>query len=281
MVKFLDITLKNSVGEISLGKYKDYRIEEITGLESTNRDINIDSNYRADGGKVRYRKLRERDIGIKAEFKGVDSTDERQKLIKMFNSKEPLQLIAYRGQITRTIECEIDSFKFETENIYEPLEISLDLVGADPYLTDENDKLVDIVTWTGGFTFPLKLPFKLRQRGTTKINILNEGHIETPVKIRFKGPAVNPKILNSTTGDYIRVNKTLTSDDTLIINTAFGNKTVEIEKADGTIENAFNYIDLSSTFFSLNVGDNIIEYSCDSLEPSGVQIFYRNKYYGI
>ena len=278
---FFKMTIKNSIGEINLGKYEEYRIEEVEGLESIARDINIDDNYRADGGKVKYRKLKERDISLKADFKGINPEEERQKLIRMFNSKETLILMVYRYNTVRIIECEVDSFKLPVSNIYEPLELQLDLIAPNPYFEDENEKLVDLINWIDGVSFPIKLPFKLKQKGTTRVNVINEGHIETPLTIYFKGPAKNPKVINSTTGEFIRVKRDLTADDTLIINTEFGNKTVEILKLDGSIENAFNYIDLSSTFFRLKPGNNILEYSTDSLEPSGVQIRYKNKYSGI
>ena len=51
---------------------------------------------------------------------------------------------------------------------------------------------------------------------------------------------INPKILNSTTGEFIQVNRELTSEDTLYINTQYRNKKVEIER-NGVKINAFNY----------------------------------------
>lgn len=45
---------------------------------------------------------------------------------------------------------------------------------------------------------------------------------------------------------------------------------------------AFDYIDLSSRFFSLQVGDNVIEYASENgLAPQNVEIYYKNRYLGV
>src|SRR5699024_4879170 len=129
--------------------------------------------------------------------------------------------------------------------------------------------------------FPFSLPFTLKQRGETRQNIYNQGDVETPVEIIFRGPALNPKVINHTTGEFIKVDRELTSDDVLYITTHFGNKKVEME-SNGVRENVFHYIDLDSTFFSLVVGDNMIEYTTeDELISQGVEIRYYNRYLGV
>ena len=73
----------------------------------------------------------------------------------------------------------------------------------------------------------------------------------------------------------------LTSDDILYISTMFRNKVVEIETENGR-EDAFNYIDLGTTFFYLQVGDNMLEYSTENdLNPQSVTISYRKRYLGV
>ena len=44
----------------------------------------------------------------------------------------------------------------------------------------------------------------------------------------------------------------------------------------------FDYIDLASQFFSLQAGDNVIEYASENgLDPQNVEIRYRNRYIGV
>lgn len=82
------------------------------------------------------------------------------------------------------------------------------------------------------------------------------------------------------TGEFIRVNRTIEEGYKLIINTAFGNKRVEIIAPDGTVTNAFHYIDLDSTFFSLDVGNTKIGFIADGGNPE-VYVTYKNRYLSV
>ena len=133
----------------------------------------------------------------------------------------------------------------------------------------------------GGLKFPLRLPTIFAHRGYQRV-FENVGDVPTPVQIEFKGPAQNPTIFNRTTGEFIAVNRELGPDDILFIDTAFGQKRVEIQRANGESENAFNYIDLASSFFQLELGDNLIEYSSNNDSTlTRVRVSYRNRYVGI
>ncbi|MNJ51482.1 Phage tail protein [compost metagenome] len=130
--------------------------------------------------------------------------------------------------------------------------------------------------------FSLRLPTQFAfsaYRGT----FVNSGDVETPVEIHYKGPATNPVVESETTGEYIKVNYELTAEDTLIINTAFGNKRVEVLNDDGTRTNVFHWIDLGSTFFQLQPGRNMLKYGSDyesEQAAATVMIYWYNKYLG-
>ncbi|MBP3930428.1 MAG: phage tail family protein, partial [Peptostreptococcaceae bacterium] len=205
--------------------------------------------------------------------------EQRQRLIKFFNPLNSGTVKVNYCGIERYINYEVESFKDNRTNLYEQLNFTVYIICPDPYFY-EAERLEELTTWIGGLNFPLNLPFNLKQRGEDKKNIFNDGHVDTPVEVVFKGPAINPKIVNQTTGKFIQVNRELTSEDTLYITTQYRNKKVEIER-NGVRTNAFNYIDLDSTFFNLSVGDNLIEYSTQSLEPQGVSIKYSQKYLGV
>lgn len=153
----------------------------------------------------------------------------------------------------------------------------LSLVCPSPFWLDDYTVSEEIVTWIGGMTFPWVLPSSFAMKGPKIINIVNRGDVETPVRIEFRGPATNPRVTNRATGEYIQINRELLSGDVLIITTDFGAKRVEING-----ENVFNWIDLGSEFWQLQVGDNVIEYSSDDpVESAAVTISYRNRYVGV
>ena len=277
--KFLTLTLEANGETLELGN-DEFKLLDISGLESSDYEVNITEHYSGIGGYIKNKKILQREIVFTADCVNWGSVEEqRQRLIKFFNPLNTGNLKVNYCGIERYINYEIESFKDNRKNLYEQLNFTVSIICPDPYFY-EIEKIEELTTWVGGLNFPLNLPFSLKQKGEHIKNIYNDGHVDTAIEVVFKGPAINPKILNSTTGEFIQVNKELTSEDTLYITTQYRNKKVEIEK-EGIRTNAFNYIDLDSTFFNLKVGDNLIEYSTESLEPQGVSIKYSQKYLGI
>ena len=277
--KFLTLTLESNGEVLELGN-NEYKLLEVFGLEASDYEVGITEHYSGIGGYVKNKKILPREIYFTADCMDWNSCEEqRQRLIKFFNPLNSGTVKVNYCGIERYINYEVESFKDNRTNLYEQLNFTVYIICPDPYFY-EAERLEELTTWIGGLNFPLNLPFNLKQRGEDKKNIFNDGHVDTPVEVVFKGPAINPKIVNQTTGKFIQVNRELTSEDTLYITTQYRNKKVEIER-NGVRTNAFNYIDLDSTFFNLSVGDNLIEYSTQSLEPQGVSIKYSQKYLGV
>ena len=113
----------------------------------------------------------------------------------------------------------------------------------------------------GKITFAVKADGEYRKR-----NIRNEGSVATGIKFYFKstgGSVDNPTLYNFTTGQHFTINKELTQGEIVVINTSIGEKSVMGGYEEPT-ENYFQYMDLSSDWLILNVGDNIIGYSASS-----------------
>jgi hypothetical protein len=103
----------------------------------------------------------------------------------------------------------------------------------------------------------------------------NDGQVEAPVVIEVKGTCQNPKIENETTGEFIAFKDLIMdADDVLVIDTTFGQKKVELNG-----ENIFNKLDFTSTFFNLQIGDNVIDFIDDLNAPdTTISFIYRNLY---
>ncbi|WP_040194756.1 phage distal tail protein [Clostridium culturomicium] len=277
--KFINVTFQSNNKTLKL--VDDYKLIKIEGIESSDYEITIENYMQYDGGYTSKKKILPRDISILFDYCNLKNDKiERQQVIKFFNPKsQGILTVNYCG-VERYIIYEVESFKEVRKSLHEPLSFNLNLVCPNPYF---EDIIIGetISTFIGGWKFKFKLPFRFKQKGEPKKNIYNDGHVDTPVEIIFRGPAVNPSVINHATGEFIKVERTLTSDDTLYITTEFGNKKVEIER-NGMRQNAFHYIDLDSTFFQLQPGDNMIEYTTDNeLEPQSVEIRYRNRYIGV
>lgn len=257
-----------------------FGILDYSGLEAADYNLNLQANVNGDGEILKRKSILSREIMVEFDYLDWNISQMRQKLIRFFSPYSPGILHVTYLDIKRRIEYEVSSFQINSKNIYEELSCLVYVRCLDPSFKSEDNLGALITTLIGGWKWPFTLPFKMKQYGPLKKNILNRGYMPAPIEIFFKGPAVNPKIINHRTGEYVRVKKELTSDDTLYINTAFRQKKVEIIK-DGVHENAWDYLDLSSSFFWIQPGDNMIEYSTDAGNSNGVEIFYRERYLGI
>lgn len=151
----------------------------------------------------------------------------------------------------------------------------------DPYWLDEIGKDIDIKSVSGGLKFPVELATVFFNINFYK-EINNIGDAEVPVQIEYIGPAKNPKVTNKTTGEYIQVNMEIGEKEKLIIDTREGKETVNLITPNET-KDVYNEIDLTSTFFKLIVGKNLIEYSSD-IEGAKDKVTiknYTNKYVGV
>ena len=261
----------------------EYDILNYEGLEATDYELEEQTNINGIGATKKRMKLLPRSISLEFDYVGREENKSRirQELIQFFSPFRGGELVVNYLGVERKIQYEVTGFFVNSKLLTEPLSCLLELSCMDPMFEDILQSSEQISTWVGGWKWKFKLPFRMKQRGEPRKNIINEGHVETPVEIEFHGPAVNPQILNLITGEFIRIERELTSDDILYINTAFGEKKVEIIR-DGVREDAFDYLDLESKFFSLQVGDNVIEYQSENgLNPQSVQIYYYNRYIGV
>lgn len=261
----------------------EYGVTAYSGLEATDYELEKGVNVNYIGERKKRKKVLSRPISIEFDYLGPDNqkADKRQELIRFFSPFRPGELTVNYLGVERKIEYELSGLNCSSQNVNDPLSFLVELDCLDPTFKDLLQTGESISTWIRGWKWKFKLPFKMKERGEPQKSILNEGHVETPVEIIFHGPAVNPKVINLTTDQMIRIKQSLTSDDTLYINTAFGKKTVEIER-NGVREDAFDYIDLASDFFPLQVGENVIRYESENgLDPQSVEIRYSNRYIGV
>jgi hypothetical protein len=75
----------------------------------------------------------------------------------------------------------------------------------------------------------------------------------------------NPVIYNAVTGEYFKLNLTLNNGDIIVINTNQGKKSIK-KIVNGVVSNAINYLETGSTWFQLDVGQNIFTYTADKNE---------------
>jgi phage-related protein len=144
----------------------------------------------------------------------------------------------------------------------------------DPFFT--TTEATQLMTpFTGGFSFPFSFPFSLGTPAATA-TITITGDTETPIRIVLVGPLVQPKVTNTTTGEFISITTNIASGETVTIDTKLKTITSDVNG------NVFHWLDTDSTFWYLEPGANVVTYiTSTSILGSSCTIYYRNRYTGI
>lgn len=271
----------------------DILLSHIEGLGITNIDAETTQAPLQDGSDIYGTLLNDRIIRLQTTIRASDRQKLyalRRKILRVINPKTYNVKTKKRGELLLFYTND-----YKTYRIYANIEDSVDFkdrfgnndkaeiifTAHDPYLLDEENTKLVIKKFSGGLKFPLRLKTRFAMVGY-KRDYDNDSDTDLPVKIRYFGPVTNPVITNETTGESIKVNRTLELGDTLEINTKDGEQTVNIIKANGTIENVFHWIDLEHRdFFKLIIGKNIISYSGDDESHSGsIEIEFSREWVG-
>lgn len=279
--------------DITFDMSGDILLSHIEGLGITDIDVETTQAPLQDGSDIHGILLNDRIIRLQTTIRADDRQklyELRRKILRVINPKTYNPKSKKRGELLLFYTND-----YKTYRIYAYIEDAVDFkdrfgnndkaeiifTAHNPYLLDEENTKLVIKKFSGGLKFPLKLKTRFANVGY-KRDYDNDSDTDLPVKIKYFGPVTNPAITNETTGETIKVNKTLEEGDTLEINTEDGEQTVNIIKADGTVENVFHWIDLQNRdFFKLIIGKNIISYSGDDESHSGsIEIEFSRKWVG-
>lgn len=281
-MRTLTITSTNGTS-ITIGKTNPYILQKLEGLGIPNNTSESLKSPNQDGTSYVQTLLESREIELEfgiliAGFENQFAL--REAVCRTLNPKYELDILyTYPGGVKRITGHLAGPVAFPKGDDIGYQKAVCTLECNNPFWRDENPTGEILAVSAPAFRFPLifnpEIEFSVILNKT--ITIVNVGHVPTPINIKFQGPALNPVITNETAGEFMKVNKGLLEGEVLEINTQFGNKYVRI---DGV--NAFGFIDTSSTFFSLQPGDNIITYDADSGSDSAEVILrYSNLYTGV
>ena len=282
----------NSRGEsIKLTNSAPFLLEKVEGLGSPQGRLITSKAAGQDGESYHDTLLDGRDI--RAEIAILARTDVelfefRRKLNRIFNPKLNEGVLVYENDYgkwdikTASVQAPVEGEKFSSSQ-----KIMLNLRCSNPYWRNIEERKTEIALWVGDFEFPLEIPFEGIEIGHREsnliVNIFNEGDVSCGMRIEFKALAtvINPSLFDINTREFIKIKRTLQPGDRLIVTTEFANKKIELIR-NNVITNVFNYIDLSSTFLQLNLGDNLFRYDAeDGIDNLEVSIYHVPLYSGV
>ena len=159
--------------------------------------------------------------------------------------------------------------------------VTLNITAHDPFWY--GDYQVASLGTASAATFPLVFPFTLPSN-LARSTLINNGDSNAEVEVVITGDVTNPKITNSTTGEFFQFTLNMDTNDVMKITTGFGNKTVtwtDSSGGGGPI-NGFRYLNADSIFWQLQPGPNTIVFSSDAVNTNTtVSITWRDKYSGV
>ncbi len=281
---FYGLKYTNDRGDSILFGSDAYKVIELEGFGEVDADVQTQKSPYQDGSTHIDSVLQERYPRIVFLIRGEQYSDLatlRRHVGRVFAPKiRGVLSFIHDGEEywLRCVPEHVPAFPDEgTDAIGRMQTVTVDLMAPDPYWRSLT--VTEEPAFEPRFRFPIRGPFIMgiqRDRRT----ITNDGDAPAPLLVEFFGPAVNPKIINNTTGEFIRINQELAEGERMLIDT--GDSSVYFLDEAGERRNVFPWIDLASTFFRLQIGENDIEYTADSdIQGAVVNISYNKLYNAI
>lgn len=289
------ITFINSKGQsIQLGNDAPFILTKIEGTGAVNVNIQSSKSPYQDGVSYHGNTLEPRSLSIEIMIIAEnieEMMNYRRKLSNIFNPKLDEGTLIYEiGDIKREIKAisELAPVFPNAGDFKDTMQPGLiQLYCPNPFFQDIYETKEEVAIWRGLFEFPLEIVEEGIELGYREpsliVNVFNKGDVPCGMRIVFKALAtvVNPSLFNVNTREYFKINKTMQAGEIITVTTHFQNKRVELNK-NGVTSNAFNWIDLESTFLQLDVGDNLFRYDADEgIENLEVSIYYTPQYLGV
>jgi len=280
----MECTYINEKGaSVTLRQWKPFFLTKLDGVGRIRQTVNTFHAPDQDGAFYISSTLDMRNITIEGNIlaHSVDESFEyRKQLIRIFTPKQRGTLI-YRG---RQIHCIVEEAGFTVGNITRAPAFFISLLCPSPFWEALEEIREELASWQENFFFPLEIvppgiELGIRQPSQI-ITIDNEGDVACGCEIVFKatGTLDTPELLNMDTGEFIKINAVMTAGDEIHVFTHFAGK--RVTKIIGTAEsNAFQLLDVGSTFLQLAAGRNTLRYdAADHIDLLEVSIFYRPLY---
>ena len=279
------ITFTNADSEEFVINPPSYLLTNFEGFEMPPTDVQLSRAPYQDGKTFIDQLFDERVITLEFAIFGEtqqDLFDRRITVNRKFNSRLGLGTLTFQqiGGSTYSIDVITKSINFTNSTNKNYNMAVIQLIAPNPFWYDPTQVEQIMIGFSGGFSFPFSFPFNLGTVGS-QVDVTNSGNVDTPVLIYFYGEVVDPTIQNLTTDEEIAIVKTVDDGDILIINTAFGEKSVLILSG-GVYSNAFEYVDPDSIFWKLAPGSNTLKYTVTS-EGANAQcrVYFYNRYSGV
>lgn len=134
---------------------------------------------------------------------------------------------------------------------------------------------------SGGLTLATTFPLEI-ETYDLRVDINNEGDVAVPFMLKVYGEITTFRIIDNTTGEELEVTASIASGERVVVNTAFGEKSVVLIDSTGTETSIFDKVTLTKRdFFKLEKGINDISFETDVNNGGYGVIQWRENFAGV
>lgn len=262
-----------------------YQIISITGLNPPNAQINTTTIVGLDGAVFNSSKLETRNLVLTIKING-NVEQNRLLLYSYFKTKDWCKFYYSNNTLNVSIEGYVQNVECDLFTNNELAQISI--ICPYPYFRSLTEILTDSSNSLPQFVFPFSInigePVIISSLDSDSdgITVYNGSDTETGaiVQIEVLQAASSIEIKNVSTGEDFEINFSFLADDTIIINTNKGQKSITLIRA-GVISNIFSALQPGSVFFQLYPGVNNFDFLVSGSAANNDDITITFKYYNI
>jgi len=289
------ITFTNKYGNsLTFARGFPYMLEHIGGIGTVLSKPLTQRGFMQDGSRYFGSLLEPREMSLILWIQGTTREDllaKRNGVLSVFNPKAGEGKLTYSNdsgtwQIAATVT---QTPQIDTVHNALVQRFSIALYCADPAWLEagEGEQEESFTAFDGGVSFPancyagdntVDTPLTFGTQGDT-VTIDNQGNLETPLLIEFKGPGLRHRMVNTATGEKVELVLPLKASESVFVNT----KPQSIEAyrmVNGKKVMAFNYLNPASKYFSLSPGENNIMFSAAHGEATAT-VTYTERFVGV
>lgn len=278
--------IENSSGNIMTltGVEPTYQIISITGLNPPSAQINTTTIVGLDGAVFNSSKLQTRNLVLTVKING-DVEQNRLLLYSYFKTKDWCKFYYTNESLDVSIEGYVESVEC---NLFSNNEIAqISIICPYPYFKSLSEILTDSSKSIPQFVFPFSInigePVIISTYDESSgIAVYNSSETETgaTIQIDILFVCASIEIKNITTGDDFEIVYPFIKNDTIIIDTNKGQKSIKLIR-NGVITNIFSALQQGSVFFQLVPGTNNFEYLVNNSAANNDDISITFKHYNI
>ena len=273
------LKIENAKGEIFELTHdtQNYAIIGIEGLTPPPTIVNTSTGGTLDGTFHNLSRLEQRNIVITIHLRG-DIEANRQRLYKIFNLKKPCNVYFRNENRNVKIKAYVETLEGDLFENGETIQISL--ICPRPYFEDLETIYTQLSKIIKMFEFPFYFdqPEELAEiTAYPQCSVINSGDVECGcvIKIEIDEAVTDLNIYNTTRQEYLSFEYEFAANDEITISTVSGDMFAQILR-NGEQINLLNFVKGGSTWFKLDIGENIFTFSVTSGSVDSVSMQFEN-----